>query len=81
MLMPLLSTWYRCVQQLGDMELSVQLLLEMLAHGKSEFYMFRIISDLKIVHWSGTSAADDEPDAIQEDLLAVLKVCPSKSLI
>ena len=36
MLVPLLSTWYRCAQQLGDMELSVQLLLEMLAHGKSQ---------------------------------------------
>ncbi|KIP04097.1 hypothetical protein PHLGIDRAFT_31528 [Phlebiopsis gigantea 11061_1 CR5-6] len=53
MLVPLLSTWYRCAQQLGDMELSVQLLLEMLTHG--------------------ASTTDDEPDAIQEDLLAVLK--------
>lgn len=34
MLIPLLTTWYRCAQQLGDMELSVQLLLEMLAHGE-----------------------------------------------
>lgn len=33
MLLPLLSTWYACAQQLGDMELSVQLLIEMLAHG------------------------------------------------
>ena len=33
MLLPLLSTWYRCAQQLGDVELSVQLLIEMLAHG------------------------------------------------
>ena len=33
MLLPLLSTWYACAQQLGDVELSVNLLLEMLAHG------------------------------------------------
>ena len=33
MLLPLLSTWYACAQQLGDVELSVQLLIEMLAHG------------------------------------------------
>ncbi|EKM53402.1 uncharacterized protein PHACADRAFT_163712 [Phanerochaete carnosa HHB-10118-sp] len=53
MLVPLLSTWFKCAQQLGDMELSVQLLFEMLAQG--------------------AYSADDEPDAIQEDLLAVLK--------
>lgn len=33
MLRPLLTTWYACAQQLGDMELGVQLLIEMLAHG------------------------------------------------
>ncbi|KAI0343684.1 hypothetical protein BDW22DRAFT_1328221 [Trametopsis cervina] len=53
MLRPLLTTWYACAQQLGDMELGVQLLVEMLAHG--------------------ATADEDEPDAIQEDLLAVLK--------
>ena len=37
MLLPLLETWYACAQQLGDVELSVQLLLEMLAHGQSIF--------------------------------------------
>ena len=37
MLQPLLKTWYACAQQLGDMELGVQLLIEMLAHGK--FYL------------------------------------------
>ena len=35
MLRPLLATWYACAQQLGDVELSVQLLLEMLGHRKS----------------------------------------------
>lgn len=39
MLKPLLQTWYACAQQLGDVELSVQLLIEMLAHGRGELYM------------------------------------------
>ncbi|THH33085.1 hypothetical protein EUX98_g1139 [Antrodiella citrinella] len=52
MLHPLLSTWYSCAQQLGDMELSVQLLLEMLGH--------RFIDQ-------------EDPDSVQEDLIAVLK--------
>lgn len=33
MLRPLLTTWYKCAQQLGDVELSVRILVEMLAHG------------------------------------------------
>ncbi|KAJ3553164.1 hypothetical protein NM688_g3760 [Phlebia brevispora] len=53
MLIPLLSTWYACAQQLGDMELGVQLLIEMLTYG--------------------SAVGREEPDAIQEDLLAVLK--------
>ncbi|KAF8911521.1 Gryzun, putative trafficking through golgi-domain-containing protein [Gymnopilus junonius] len=32
MLRPLLSTWYACAQQLGDVELSIRLLVEMLGH-------------------------------------------------
>ncbi|KAF8963658.1 Gryzun, putative trafficking through golgi-domain-containing protein [Flammula alnicola] len=32
MLLPLLSTWYACAQQLGDVELSIKLLVEMLGH-------------------------------------------------
>ena len=32
-LRPLLTTWYKCAQQLGDVELSVKILVEMLAHG------------------------------------------------
>lgn len=35
LLRPLLSTWFACAQQLGDVELSVRLLVEMLAHGIS----------------------------------------------
>ena len=39
-LRPLLSIWYSCAQQAGNMELSVQLLLEMLGHGESQEYLF-----------------------------------------
>ncbi|KAI0090763.1 Gryzun, putative trafficking through golgi-domain-containing protein [Irpex rosettiformis] len=60
MLQPLLKTWYACAQQLGDMELGVQLLIEMLAHGPTP--------------------DEEDPDAIQEDLLAVFRsTVPSKS--
>ncbi|KAI0943837.1 hypothetical protein AcV7_001818 [Taiwanofungus camphoratus] len=53
LLCPLLSTWYSCAQQMGDTELSVRLLFEMLGHG--------------------VRTQQDDPDATQEDLLAVLK--------
>ncbi|KAI0050806.1 hypothetical protein FA95DRAFT_1676484 [Auriscalpium vulgare] len=36
MLKPLLATWYACAQQLGDVELSVRLLVEMLGHGPTD---------------------------------------------
>ncbi|KAI9441462.1 Foie gras liver health family 1-domain-containing protein [Lactarius indigo] len=32
-LRPLLATWYKCAQRLGNVELSVKILVEMLAHG------------------------------------------------
>ncbi|KAF8271123.1 Foie gras liver health family 1-domain-containing protein [Lactarius quietus] len=35
-LRPLLATWYKCAQRLGDVELSVKILVEMLAHGVGE---------------------------------------------
>lgn len=34
LLRPLLSTWYACAKQLGDVELSIKLLVEMIGHGK-----------------------------------------------
>jgi trafficking protein particle complex subunit 11 len=71
MLLPLLSTWYKCAQQLGDMELGVRLLLEMLAHGNVASHFSGQSSNAFDI---GTTATDDEPDAIEEDLLAVLKV-------
>lgn len=33
MLRPLLTTWYSCAKQLGHVELSIRLLLEMIGHG------------------------------------------------
>jgi hypothetical protein len=36
LLRPLLTTWYKCAQQLGDVELSVRILVEMLAHGADD---------------------------------------------
>ncbi|KAL5512612.1 hypothetical protein ACEPAG_3265 [Sanghuangporus baumii] len=35
LLSPLLSTWYACSQQLGDVEMSVRLLVEMIVRGRS----------------------------------------------
>ncbi|KAJ7099520.1 Gryzun, putative trafficking through golgi-domain-containing protein [Mycena belliarum] len=52
LLRPLLATWYACAQQLGDVELSIRLLVEMLSYGVEE---------------------SDDPTALEEDLLAVLK--------
>ncbi|KAH9942206.1 Foie gras liver health family 1-domain-containing protein [Epithele typhae] len=53
LLHPLLTQWYKCAQQLGDVDLSVRLLIEMLGHG--------------------AAASAEDPDALQDDLLAVLQ--------
>ncbi|KAI0669719.1 Gryzun, putative trafficking through golgi-domain-containing protein [Trametes maxima] len=58
LLHPLLSQWYACAQQLGDVDLSVKLLVEMLGHGEN--------------------ASADDPDALQDDLLAVLQASTIK---
>lgn len=42
LLHPLLSQWYACAQQLGDMELSVKLLIEMLAYGAPETWLLSV---------------------------------------
>ena len=52
MLLPLLETWYACAQQLGDVELSVRLVLEMLAHGQS--YVLRFLLFCAPVDGNGT---------------------------
>jgi hypothetical protein len=49
MLRPLLSTWYKCAQRLGDVELSVRLLLEMMSngYGARPRLHFKIVSGAK----------------------------------
>lgn len=72
MLRPLLSTWYACAQQLGDVELSVKLLVEMLGHGKRHNHIKYSLNSLNFVPDATDS---DEPDSLEEDLITVLKVC------
>ena len=45
LLRPLLTTWYKCAQQLGDVELSVRLLVEMLAHGTPPLPVWIVVAD------------------------------------
>ncbi|KAI0687431.1 Gryzun, putative trafficking through golgi-domain-containing protein [Cytidiella melzeri] len=63
MLRPLLKTWYACAQQLGDMELSVQLLLEMLAYGPAadDEDFDAIQEDLLAVFRSTVPSSSDAP--------------------
>lgn len=71
MLRPLLSTWYACAQQLGDVELSVRLLVEMLGHGRLVFAA--ILYQANGSCGLGVGGSED-PGTLEEDLLAVLKV-------
>ncbi|KAJ2928613.1 hypothetical protein H1R20_g8470, partial [Candolleomyces eurysporus] len=52
MLNPLLSRWYSCAQQMGDVELSIKLLIEMMGQDLAE---------------------SEDPNALEEDLLAVFQ--------
>ncbi|KAK0494835.1 Gryzun, putative trafficking through golgi-domain-containing protein [Armillaria luteobubalina] len=62
MLRPLLTTWYACVQQLGDVELSIRLLIEMLGHGVEEADEPGILQeDLLAVLKSTVPSSPDEP--------------------
>jgi hypothetical protein len=70
MLQPLLSTWYKCAQQMGDVELSVSLLLEMIACGYCQL-PYTHAADIGTDH---SSADSEDPDALCDDLMAVLKV-------
>jgi trafficking protein particle complex subunit 11 len=45
MLRPLLTTWYKCAQRLGNVELSVRILVEMLAHGTSSLLVRIVVAD------------------------------------
>ncbi|KAA1470414.1 hypothetical protein DENSPDRAFT_849542 [Dentipellis sp. KUC8613] len=66
MLQPLLSTWYSCAQKLGDMELSVKLLVEMLAYGSATGTDEdgSIEEDLLAVLRSTVPSTSDEPLAV-----------------
>jgi hypothetical protein len=70
MLRPLLSTWYACAQQIGDVDLSVKLLFEQLGQGHLHFLttppLLMALLDL---------STTEDPNSIEEDLLAILKVC------
>ncbi|KAK0486236.1 Foie gras liver health family 1-domain-containing protein [Armillaria novae-zelandiae] len=62
MLRPLLTTWYACVQQLGDVELSIRLLIEMLGHGVEEAdEPGTLQEDLLAVLKSTVPSSPDEP--------------------
>ena len=70
MLRPLLLTWYACAKQLRDVELSIKLLIEMLGHGKSIFMqLYQVNHDLI------DEPDSEDPSLLEEDLVAVLKVC------
>ncbi|KAI0002431.1 Gryzun, putative trafficking through golgi-domain-containing protein [Russula compacta] len=66
MLRPLLTTWYKCAQQLGDVELSVKILVEMLAHGANddEDDDAVIQEDLLAVLKSTVPSSHEEPLAV-----------------
>jgi trafficking protein particle complex subunit 11 len=69
MLRPLLSTWYACAQQLGDVEISVKLLVEQLGQGYSHLLaLFFVIEEAIDV------LGAEDPNSIEEDLLSILKV-------
>lgn len=54
MLRSLLTTWYKCAQQLGDVELSVRILVEMLAHGiPCPLVVRTVVTDNKVRHRNG----------------------------
>ncbi|KAJ7030012.1 Gryzun, putative trafficking through golgi-domain-containing protein [Mycena alexandri] len=66
LLRPLLATWYACARQLGDVELSIRLLVEMLGYGveKSEDPASLEEDLLAVLKNSIPSTPDPEPMAI-----------------
>lgn len=72
MLITLLSAWYKCAQQLGNVELSVKLLVEMLAEKSSSYTVLSTIFIFSY-HIDDQGNQDEEYQA-PEDLLAILKV-------
>ncbi|KAF8891851.1 Gryzun, putative trafficking through golgi-domain-containing protein [Infundibulicybe gibba] len=62
MLKPLLSTWYACAQQLGDVDLSVRLLIEMLGYDAEDSEDPSLLEeDLLAVLKSTVPSSPDEP--------------------
>ena len=71
MLRPLFPTWYTCAKKLGDVELTVRLLVEMIGYGA---FGWLIPSSLDVDLASRVIGDIDEPGTLQEDLLTLLKV-------
>ncbi|KAJ7647712.1 Gryzun, putative trafficking through golgi-domain-containing protein [Roridomyces roridus] len=66
LLRPLLSTWYACAQRLGDVELSIRLLVEMLGYGVEESEDPASLEEdlLAVLKSSVPSTPDPEPMVI-----------------
>ncbi|KZT72294.1 hypothetical protein DAEQUDRAFT_722961 [Daedalea quercina L-15889] len=78
LLRPLLSTWYSCAQQMGDMELSVRLLFEMLGHGlmTQDNDEDSTQEDLLAVMKSSVPSSTEEPIVIdQSESEPILDTC------
>lgn len=54
MLRPLLVTWYECAQKLGDVELSVRLLVEMIGYGQSDISVLTYARHVKMFAQAST---------------------------
>ena len=68
MLRPLLATWYECAKLLGDMEMSVRLVVAMLGHGERGdcgLVKKMLINDAGLL--------GEEDEALEYILLAVLQ--------
>ncbi|THV06232.1 hypothetical protein K435DRAFT_773423 [Dendrothele bispora CBS 962.96] len=61
MLKPLLETWYACAQQLGEMELSIRLLIERLGHDSDESDPGALEEDLLAIFKSTVPSSPDDP--------------------
>ncbi|PCH35565.1 glutathione transferase omega-1 [Wolfiporia cocos MD-104 SS10] len=78
LLQPLLTTWYSCAQQMGDMELSVRLLFEMLGHEvrTQQDDVDSTQEDLIAVLKSTVPTATEEPFAIDSsESVPILDSC------
>ncbi|KAF8070400.1 Foie gras liver health family 1-domain-containing protein [Lyophyllum atratum] len=59
LLRPLLSTWYACARELGDTDLSVKLLVEMLGHDVNEEESTSLEEDLMAILSSTTPTSEE----------------------